>query len=145
VQASIAGAGIASDRIAFLPRAARSDYFRRYHELDVVLDPFPYNGHTATIDALWMGVPVVTLTGRTVVGRGGTSILMNAGLPGLVASTGAEYVDVAAGLARDVERLAALRAGLRQQVTCSPLVDGKPYTAAVEAALREMWKGWCGS
>jgi predicted O-linked N-acetylglucosamine transferase (SPINDLY family) len=136
--------GIARERIGFVPSVPLPRYFARFGTLDVGLDPFPYNGHTSTLDALWMGVPVVTLAGRTAVGRGGVSILSNIGLPELIARTTDEYVAIAAGLARDPERLAALRAGLRQKMRASPLVDAQQYVAGVEAAFRAMWQAWCG-
>jgi predicted O-linked N-acetylglucosamine transferase (SPINDLY family) len=137
--------GIAATRLEFVPRVPRADYFRRYLQLDLGLDPFPYNGHNCTIESLWMGVPVVTLAGRTAVARGGVSILSNAGLPELIARSTEEYVNIAVGLARDHERLAELRRGLRTRMLASPLTDGKGYTAAVEAAFRVMWERWCGS
>ncbi len=93
----------------------------------------------------WMGVPVITLAGRTAVGRGGVSIMSNVGLPDLIARTHEQYVEIAVQLARDLPRLAELRAGLRQRMQRSPLVDGRQFAADVEAALRGMWKSWCGS
>ncbi len=92
-----------------------------------------------------MGVPVVTLAGRTAVGRSGVSILSNLGLPELIARTSEQYVAIALGLAADRERLAQLRNGLRERMQSSPLMDGKQYAADVEAAFRRMWRTWCGS
>jgi predicted O-linked N-acetylglucosamine transferase (SPINDLY family) len=92
-----------------------------------------------------MGVPVVTLRGRTAVGRGGASVLTSAGLSELIARTPAEYVAIAVALGRDLDRLAALRAGLRGRMLRSPLVDGKQYAADVEAAWRKMWEAWCSA
>jgi predicted O-linked N-acetylglucosamine transferase (SPINDLY family) len=145
VRAPFKQAGIADERIAFLPITDRGEYFAYYHQLDLGLDPFPYNGHTSTLDALWMGVPVVTLAGRTAVGRGGLSILSNAGLTELVAHTASEYVAIAVDWARHPERLAALRAQLRARMLASPLADAKLYAAEVEAAFRQMWQRWCHS
>jgi predicted O-linked N-acetylglucosamine transferase (SPINDLY family) len=135
--------GGVGERIAFIPRVSRAGYFQQYCQLDLVLDSFPYNGHTSTLDALWMGVPVVTLAGRTAVGRGGVSILSNLGLPELIARTPEQYIEIATGLARDRTRLAALRSELRPRMRSSPLMDGKRYAADVEAALRRMWRTWC--
>jgi predicted O-linked N-acetylglucosamine transferase (SPINDLY family) len=135
--------GIASDRVEFVAHVPRTEYFRRYQGLDLCLDPFPYNGHTSTLDSLWMGVPVITLAGSTAVGRGGMSILSNAGLPGLIARTPQEYVDFAVAWAGDQARLAALRAGLRQRMEASPLMDSRQFAADVDAAFRGMWKNWC--
>jgi predicted O-linked N-acetylglucosamine transferase (SPINDLY family) len=137
--------GIEAGRIEFTVPVARREYFRGYHELDISLDPLPYNGHTRAMDSLWMGVPVVTLAGRTAVGRGGVSLLSNVGLPELIARTEDEYVEIAVALASDPDRLELLRAGLRQQVLDSPLCDGPRFAADVAAALRSIWREWCVS
>ena len=137
--------GIAGERIAFAAKAPHRAYFERFQNLDLGLDPFPYNGHTSTLDALWMGVPVITLAGRTAVGRGGVSMLSNLGLTELIARTPEEYVAIAVDLAGDRARLAALRGGLRQRMQASPLMDGKQFAADVEAAFRHMWQTWCGA
>jgi predicted O-linked N-acetylglucosamine transferase (SPINDLY family) len=144
VRALFHEAGIAADRVAFVAKIPRSEYLKRYHELDLCLDPFPYNGHTSTFDALWMGVPVVTLAGRTGVGRAGVSLLSNVGLPELIAETPEQYVQIAVQLATDLKRLAAMRSGLRRRMETSPLMDGRTYAADVEAAFRSMWQTWCG-
>ncbi len=136
-------AGISGDRVEFTSKAPRLSYLERYHDLDLCLDPFPYNGAITTMDSLWMGVPVVTLAGHTEVGRAGVSILTNVGLPELIADTPGEYVAIAAHLAGDWARLSELRAGLRPRMRTSPLLDGKGYTADVEAAFRRMWTTWC--
>jgi predicted O-linked N-acetylglucosamine transferase (SPINDLY family) len=137
--------GVAGDRVAFAARVPHRQYLERYHELDLCLDPFPYNGHTSTLDALWMGVPVVTLAGHTGVGRAGVSVLSNVGLPELIAATPEQYVAIATALAGDWERLSQLRAGLRQRMQESRLTDGPQYTVAVEKAFRQMWQIWCRS
>jgi predicted O-linked N-acetylglucosamine transferase (SPINDLY family) len=144
VRALFEQGGVGGKRLDFLPRTRRADYFRRYQQIDVGLDPFPYNGHNCTLEALWMGVPVVTLAGRTAVGRGGLSILSNLGLNELIAESADDYVAVAVALARDWDRLAALRAGMRGRMEASPLMDPAAYTAGVEAAFRLMWQAWCG-
>jgi protein O-GlcNAc transferase len=143
VRALFCAGGISADRVEFTGSVPRLSYLERYHDLDVCLDPFPYNGHTSTLDALWMGVPVITLAGRTGVGRGGVSILSNVGLPELIAHTPDQYVTIAAELADDRSRLARLRAELRRRMQSSPLVDGPRYAADVEGAFRAMWKHWC--
>jgi protein O-GlcNAc transferase len=144
VHARFAHGGIAAHRVAFVAKAPHRTYFERFQNLDLGLDPFPYNGHTSTLDALWMGVPVITLAGRTGVGRGGVSALSNLGLSELIADTPQQYVETAVLLAKDLARLAELRAQLRQRMQASPLTDGKQYAADVEAAFRGMWKEWCG-
>ncbi|HMD53212.1 MAG TPA: hypothetical protein VKJ65_01520 [Phycisphaerae bacterium] len=90
-----------------------------------------------------MGVPVVSLSGQTAVGRAGKSILTNVGLPELVAKMPEEYVDIAIKLAGDLSRLAELRNTLRQRMENSPLMDAKRFARNVEAAYREMWRKWC--
>jgi predicted O-linked N-acetylglucosamine transferase (SPINDLY family) len=134
---------IALDRIEFRAKVPRCEYLRRYHELDLALDPFPYNGHTTTFDALWMGVPVITLAGRTGVGRAGVSVLSHLGLPEFVAATPEQYVAIAVTLAADRERLAGLRSGLRPLMQMSPLMNYSRFAADVEAAFRRIWQTWC--
>jgi predicted O-linked N-acetylglucosamine transferase (SPINDLY family) len=134
---------VSGDRIEFVARTSRLDYLRRFGGIDIGLDPFPYNGHTSTLDALWMGVPIVTLAGRTAVARGGVSILSNVGLPELIARTPEAYVEISVGLARDLPRMARLRGELRGRMLSSPLVDAPAFAADVEAALRRMWHAWC--
>jgi predicted O-linked N-acetylglucosamine transferase (SPINDLY family) len=136
-------AGVTPGRIDFVPRLARASYLQTYNRLDIGLDPFPQNGGVTTLDALWMGVPVVTLAGRTAVGRAGRSILSNLGLPELIAATPAEYVAIAVARASDPERLAALRSGLRARMRSSALTAGQQYAADIEAAFRAMWHDWC--
>ena len=145
VRGRLQDAGIAPDRVQFLPKVPRHEYLRRYHQLDISLDPFPYNGHTSTLDAVWMGVPVIALAGRTGVGRAGVSVLSNLELPELIAKTPEQYVAIAVALAGDHPRLAALRAALRPKMQASPLVDGKQYAADIETAFRRIWKTWCRS
>ncbi len=137
------GQGIDAERVQFVKFQPRAEYLKLYHQIDIGLDTFPYNGHTTSLDSYWMGVPVVTLVGQTVVGRAGLSQLTNLGLPELIARTPEEYVRVAVGLAGDRGRLAKLRAGLRQRMRASPLMDGLRFTRGIEAAYRQMWKKWC--
>jgi predicted O-linked N-acetylglucosamine transferase (SPINDLY family) len=137
--------GIAASRLEFVARAPRAAYFRRYQDLDIGLDPFPYNGHNCTLEALWMGVPVVTLAGGTAVSRGGASILSNVGLPELIARTLDQYVAIAVQMTNDVKRLTDLSAGLRPRMEASPVMDCRSYAADVEAAFRRMWQTWCES
>jgi predicted O-linked N-acetylglucosamine transferase (SPINDLY family) len=99
---------------------------------------------TTTCDALWMGVPVVTLAGPAAPSRAGVSLLNGVGRPGWVAATPQEYVATAASLAGDLPRLAELRRALRGRVAASPLCDGPGLARALEAAYRDMWRAWCG-
>src|SRR6202042_809150 len=113
--------GVEARRGEVVELRPRGEYLKLYHRLDLGLDTFPYNGHTTSLDALWMGVPVVSLAGERAVSRAGLSQLSNLGLPELVAHSEAEYVHMAGGLARDLERLAELRATLRARMEASPL------------------------
>jgi predicted O-linked N-acetylglucosamine transferase (SPINDLY family) len=136
-------AGVAPDRIEFVPRKQRSDYLRLYDSIDIGLDPLPYNGITTTCDALWMGVPVVTLAGRTAAGRAGLSILSTVGLTELIAHTPEQYVEIVTQLAGDPPRLAQLRSTLRERMIRSPMMDGPGFARKMESAYRQMWQRWC--
>ena len=135
--------GVSPDRVEFVPYQPRTQYLRHYHSIDIGLDTFPYNGHMTSLDAFWMGVPVVTLAGSTVAGRAGLCQLMNLGLPDLIAYETEEYVSIAKSLAEDLPRLATLRAGLRQRMRESPLMDHPRFARGIESAYRQMWKTWC--
>jgi protein O-GlcNAc transferase len=132
-------------RVQFVDRQPRAEYLMTHHHIDVVLDTVPYNGHMTSLDALWMGVPVISLMGRTVVGRAGLSQLSNLGLPDLVARDESEFVNIAAKLAGDQPRLAKLRSELRPRMEQSPLMDAPRFARNVEAAYREMWRQWCAA
>jgi predicted O-linked N-acetylglucosamine transferase (SPINDLY family) len=116
-----------------------------YAEVDIALDTFPYNGTTTTCEALWMGVPVVTLAGDSHVSRVGVSLLTNAGLGDLVAHTEDEYVSILMTLAGDHERREKLRRSLRDQMLNSPIGDAPLFTRHLEGAYRAMWRQWCDS
>jgi protein O-GlcNAc transferase len=131
------------NRIELVAPRPRAKYLELYHRIDVGLDTFPYNGHTTSLDSFWMGVPVITLVGNTVVGRAGLSQLTNLGLPELIARTPQEYVRIAAGLANDLPRLAELRRTLRPRMEASPLMDAPRFARNIEAAYRQMWRTWC--
>ena len=135
--------GISAGRLTFVDFLPTAEYFRVYQQIDVALDTFPYGGGTTTCDALWMGVPVVSLAGQTAVGRGGLSILSNVGLPDLVARDLEQYVEIAASLANDLPRLSQLRATLRGRMQKSPLMDAPRFARHIEAAYRDMWRRWC--
>ena len=137
---------MSGDRIEFVAKGCLdSAYLRRFTRTSTSgLDPFLYNGGISTLDALWMGVPVITLVGRTVVGRGGASILSNAGLTELIAATPEQYVSaVAAHGGRSRATGAQPRRDCAGGCGGSPLMDGKQYAADVEAAFRRMWTSWC--
>jgi predicted O-linked N-acetylglucosamine transferase (SPINDLY family) len=135
--------GIGPERVEFVPRQPRLRYLQSYHCIDIGLDTFPYCGHTTSFDSHWMGVPVVTLVGKTAVGRSGLSQLTNLGLPELIAQTPEQYVQIAAALAGDLPRLAELRRTLRARMEASPLMDAPRFARNVEAAYRQMWRSLC--
>jgi predicted O-linked N-acetylglucosamine transferase (SPINDLY family) len=141
----LAALGVHPARVEFVGHRARDEYLKLYHRLDLVLDTFPYNGHTTTCDALWMGVPVVSVAGKTAVGRGGLSILSNLGLAELVADSQEGYVRIAADLAHDLSRLSNLRSTLRRRMEQSPLMNAPRFARDIEAAYRRMWRTWCAT
>jgi len=135
--------GIAPERLEMIDRLPFQEYLALHGSVDIVLDTFPYTGGTTTCHALWMGAPVVTLTGNTATSRGGASLLNAIGLGELVADTADAYLDIAAALARDRSRLAALRMGMRDRMAASPLMDAERFTRNLEKAYRAMWGSWC--
>jgi predicted O-linked N-acetylglucosamine transferase (SPINDLY family) len=139
----LARQGIPPERIEFVLPRSRQPYLELYHQLDVFLDTFPYNGHTTSLDALWMGVPVVSLAGEVRVSRGCWSILNNLGLPELVGHSADDYVRIAADLARDRARLTHLRSTLRTRLENSLLMDATHFTAQIESAFRAIWRHSC--
>jgi len=138
-------AGIDGQRIEFVSRRPRAEYLKYYHRIDLCLDALPYNGHTTSLDAFWMGVPVVTLVGDTVVGRAGLCQAMNLGLPELVTHTPQEFALTAARLANELNSLADLRAGLRERMQRSPLMAAERFARNLEAQYRAAWQRWCES
>ncbi len=120
-----------------------SQHLAFYENIDIALDTFPYNGTTTTCEALWMGVPVISLTGQTHVSRVGTSLLSRIGLTEWIAASPEEYVEKAIGLAQDPSKLQLLRHTLRDNMQASPLMDGNLFTTSLENAYRQMWQQWC--
>ena len=135
--------GVDASRIEFVPIQPRGQYLRMYHRIDLCLDTFPYNGHTTSLDALWMGVPVVTRCGETAVSRAGFSQLSNLALTALAADDEDRFVTIATSLAGDLSRLRGLRRTLRQRMMQSPLMDAPRFARGIEAAYRQMWQRWC--
>jgi predicted O-linked N-acetylglucosamine transferase (SPINDLY family) len=135
-----AGVGVAAERVMFVSRMGRREYLEQYQRIDIGLDTLPANGHTTSLDAYWMGVPVATMVGSTAVGRAGVSQLTNLGLTDLIAETPEQFVQHAVGLAADLPRLRELRATLRTRMERSPLMDRERFARHIEAAYLEMWQ-----
>jgi predicted O-linked N-acetylglucosamine transferase (SPINDLY family) len=136
-------AGIEADRLSLHGSVPIAEHFAMYQQMDIALDTYPYHGTTTTCEALWMGVPVVTLAGDRHVSRVGVSLLSNVGLQELIASNPAQCIQIAVDLANDPTRLDQLRASLRQRMLASPLMDVPVFARGVEAAFRQMWMSWC--
>jgi predicted O-linked N-acetylglucosamine transferase (SPINDLY family) len=135
-----AAAGLPASRIEALPVTTTTpEHLAQYAGVDVALDTFPYHGTTTTCEALWMGVPVVTLAGDRHASRVGVSLLHAAGVPEWIADSPERYVEIAAGLAHDPAGLAARRAGQRERVAASVLCDQATFAARFEDALRRAW------
>ncbi len=141
--AQFAAAGIAPERLVFRGPSGLAEMMQEYGDIDIVLDPTPYNGGTTTLQALWMGVPVVTLAGGNFVARMGASFMNTLGHADWVAADAADYVATASRLAGQVDALRANRGGLRRQMAASPLCDITTYVADLEALYRRMWVEYC--
>jgi protein O-GlcNAc transferase len=135
--------GVSPDRIEIrIATVANFAHLALYHEIDVALDAFPWTGHTTTCDALWMGVPVLTLRGTRHAGRMAASVLSAVGLAEMVTQSPEEFVARAIQLAADTEALAELRAGLRERMRVSPLCDATTFTRGLEDTFRALWQRW---
>lgn len=144
VLARFARQGIAPQRLMLRPaQADRADYLAAYSQVDIALDPFPYPGGTTSLEALWMGVPVLSLVGTTALSRQGASILHNLGLADWVATDAQDYVARAARHAADLPALAALRQDLRPRLLRSPLCDAPRFAGHLAQCLRGLWADWC--
>jgi protein O-GlcNAc transferase len=135
--------GIAAERLSFVPYRTRAEYLRSYHDIDIGLDTFPYNGHTTSLDSLWMGVPTITRVGQTCVGRATLSQLFQLHLVELAAETDLGFIGAAVALANDLPRLGELRQRLRGRLEQSPLMDAGRFAQNIEAIYREIWKDYC--
>ena len=141
-----AACGIAPDRLVLGGTlASRDDHLAAYNKVDIALDTFPYPGVTTSVEALWMGVPVLSLRGNSFLSCTAQSIAHNAGLPDWVAADEADYIAKAVAYASDLERLAALRSVLREQVLASPLFDAPRFARNFEDALWGMWQKYLDS
>lgn len=144
ILATFVAAGIDPDRLRLIDRLKDSDaHLALYGEIDIGLDPFPYNGTTTTCEALWMGVPVLTKRGDSFVSRVGESLMQSLDLQDWIAADLNDYVSRAGAVAADLAALADLRSSLRSRFRESPLGDGPRFARNFEAALRQMWRQWC--
>ena len=132
--------GIAPQRLLLEPHSPRHELLAAYGRVDIALDPFPYPGGTTSSEALWMGVPTLTRRGDRFLSRVGESIAHNAGLDEWIGDDDADYIAKAVAQAGDLQRLAGLRAGLRQQALQSPLFDAPRFARHFENAIAAMWQ-----
>jgi protein O-GlcNAc transferase len=144
VRAAFAKHGVGPERVTLTPRLGSEAYFRRFGEVDICLDTYPYTGCNTTADALWMGVPVVTRAGPTCVTRLGVSAIVLAGLEDLVTESPEAYVETTVRLAQDIPRLRELRQQLRDRVK-KTLGNVPRFTHQLEAAYRDMWHSYCAA
>lgn len=140
LRTDLAALGLPPSRVTLLSPAPRSAYLHYFQAMDVTIDTFPYGGHTTSLESLWMGVPVITLPGPSIVSRGGASQLRNLGLPELIARDADDFVRIAAGLAGDLPRLATLRETMRERMQNSVLMDARRFAREIEAAYEKAWR-----
>jgi len=137
--------GVGADRLTFHDRMSYADYLALHQHVDIALDSFPYSGGATTCDALWMGVPVLTLAGDAVPARSGASMLTALGLQDWIANSPEEYVAKGVRYAGERAALDALHRSLRERMTASPLCDAPRFMRGFEAQLRMMWRNWCAA
>jgi protein O-GlcNAc transferase len=142
-KARFAALGIGEERLEFRGPVGLTDMMAEYADVDIALDPVPYNGGTTTLQAIWMGVPVVVKAGHNFVSRMGASFMTAAGLPEWVAASDDEYVAVAVRMSADRLALLALKHGMRERLQARPALDIDQYTRDWQAALRHMWMAFC--
>jgi len=137
---------ISQSRINFIAPQRGLAHFEAFQRIDISLDTYPCNGHAIALDSLFMGAPVISLTGQpgpTPLSRAVYSHLMNVGLQDLAASTATDFVRIATTLASDLPRLGYLRANLRNRMRLSPLMNGQRFARNIETAYRAAWRNWC--
>ena len=135
--------GIARERVLLAGVSPKMEYLEAYGEVDIALDPFPYQGGSTTLDSLWMGLPMVAMNGRLAAGRSTTGILKAVGLPDTIADSPERYVQAAVFLAGIVDKIPDMRRNIRQALQASPYMDEAGFTRDLEAAYRDMWRIWC--
>jgi len=133
--------GILNDRISIYAKIPNNEqHLSLYNSIDIALDPFPYNGTTTTCEALWMGVPTITLKGNKHSNRVGASIMTHVGLEEFIAENEQDYINTAKNLSNHTENLAKIRSGLRQQMKNSPLCDDKLFARSIEKVYIDLWE-----
>jgi protein O-GlcNAc transferase len=136
--------GIAEERIELLSHVSSyREHLNTYNRIDICLDTFPYHGTTTTCEALWMGVPIISLSGNSHASRVGTSILSNIGLPELIAKSRDKYLEIAINLSKDLKSLQSLRKKCRHMMLHSPLTEAKQFTVNLQQCYRTIWERWC--
>jgi predicted O-linked N-acetylglucosamine transferase (SPINDLY family) len=145
VQARFSAHGIGAERLELRGFSDEAQMMAEYGDIDICLDPFPYNGSTTTCDALAMGVPVVSLAGQSLAARAGVMYLTSCGMQEWIARDAAGYVRIARDAARDVAALARLRDGLRTRFLSSPVCDAPRFALAFEEILRSVWRRFVAS
>jgi predicted O-linked N-acetylglucosamine transferase (SPINDLY family) len=144
-RAAFAAKGVDPDRIECRGSSGHRAFMGQYGDIDLVLDPFPYSGGLTTCEALWMGVPTISLPGETFASRHSASHMSNAGLSDWLVPSLNAYIDMAVRRTQDLQGLATLRANLREQVRTSPLCDAPRFGRNLGNALRHTWQEWCSS
>lgn len=135
---------ISAERIELLPwEPSARGHLGNYNRIDIALDTFPYNGTTTTCEALWMGVPVITLAGKYHASRVGVSLLSNIGISELIAETPDKYIEIAVNLSKDLDKLQSLRDNLRDMMAHSPLTDSKRFIQDLDNLYTIIWHNWC--
>ena len=140
IRSALNAAGVDAASLEFAGRLSMAQFHELHHRVDIALDSYPYSGATTTFDSLWMGVPVLSLAGEAPMSRNAASILATLGMRDWIASSSAEFVELAARHAGNLAALATLRAGLRQKLENSILMDGRRFTGQLEALYRQMWR-----
>jgi protein O-GlcNAc transferase len=145
IKAAFFAEGVSAERLKCMGGSNRGAHFGAYQRIDIALDPFPHGGGMTTLDALWMGVPVVTWSGETISSRLAAASLTALGLTDFVATDPETYVDLAIAKASNIEYLSLLRTSLRERLATSEFGDCSRYSRAVETAYREIWHRWCAA
>jgi predicted O-linked N-acetylglucosamine transferase (SPINDLY family) len=141
----LSGAGIPVEQLIFKPPMPLPAYLSIHSEIDLALDPFPWNGNTSSQHSLWLGVPVITLAGTRTAGRLGVTTLRNVGLAEFVAESEDDYVAIALRWARDLPGLSAIRQEMRRRIATHPESDPARVASEIEEAYRGMWRRWCAT